>query len=103
MSRPISSPRMVRARSRQAEATLLRASGWTYTAIARFLGYSCRASAFKAVNGLLAATQAQAALVYRVMGRLRVERGVESFANAVESGNFDQAMRTLDRILPESR
>jgi hypothetical protein len=101
MGRLIATPRLVRARLRQAEATMLRASGWSYTAIATHLGYSCRASAFKAVKRTLDVTRDRAGLVHRLMFRIRLERGLERFASAVEAGDYGSALRTLDRVLPE--
>jgi hypothetical protein len=35
------------------------------------------------------------------MLQLRLERGLERFANAVEAGDYGSALRTLDRLLPE--
>ena len=101
MSQAVSTPRLVKARLRQSEATMLRASGWSYTAIATHLGYSCRASAFKAVKRTLDVTRDRAAMVHRLMFRIRLERGLERFANAVEAGDYGRALRTLDRVLPE--
>ena len=101
MSWPVATPKLVRARQRQAVATMLRASGLSYSTIATRLGYSCRASAFKAVQRTLDATRSQAAMVYRLMVRIRMERGLDAFADAVERGEFSAALRTLERLIPE--
>ncbi len=99
--RRVTTPRLVRARLRQNEATLLRAAGWSYSAIAEHLGYGGRGSACKAVKRVLDSTRDRASLVLRLMSRLRLERGAEAFASAVDTGDFREAMATVDRLLRE--
>lgn len=100
---PVSTPRLVRARLRQNRALQLRAAGFSYAAIARELGFGSRASAYKSVKRALDATRAEAALAQRIMSRFRLERSLENFAAAVESGNFTKAFRMIQFALAMDR
>ena len=78
MSRSTASPRLVRARIRQAQALLLRASGLDYETIAFRLGYANRSSAYRAVRRGMHATRDRAALAYRILIYARFEQGLTS-------------------------
>jgi hypothetical protein len=95
-------PRLVRARLRQQEATLLRAAGCTYEEIAGRLGYRGRGAAYKAVQRALNLSAERVALVGHLMVRIRMEKGLERFAAAVDKGNFRTALATVDRLLTEA-
>lgn len=103
MSWPVSTPRLVRARLRQNMAVQLRAAGCSYAAIARQLGFGSRASAYKSVKRALDATRAEAALAQRIMFRFRLERSLEGFAAAVESGDLSKAFRMIRFALAMDR
>lgn len=100
--RPVATPRLVQARLRQNEATLLRAAGLSYAAIADRLGYGGRGSAYKAVKRVLDTTREQAALVNRVMSRIRLERSLDAFAAAVDREEFEKVLGLVDAILDQA-
>lgn len=97
--RPVATPRLVQARLRQNEATLLRAAGLSYAAISDRLGYGGRGSAYKAVKRVLDTTREQAALVNRLMSRIRLERSLEVLAAAVEREDFEKVLNLVDTLL----
>lgn len=103
MKQPRMTPRLVRAQLRQQEATLLRAAGWTYEAIAGRLGYRGRGAAYKAVRRALSLSADRVAMVGHLMLRLRIENGLERFATAVDREDFPLALSTVDRLLVEAK
>lgn len=102
MTRARLTPRLVRAQLRQQEATLLRAAGWTYEAIAGRLGYRGRGAAHKAVQRALRLSADRVAMVGHLMLRLRLEKGLESFARAVAREDFRHALAVVDRLAVEA-
>lgn len=90
------SPRIIHARMRQEAALRLRASGVGYETIARRLGYRSRASAYKAVRRGLEATRDRAAVAFRVLLYLKMERQVEALLQLVEAEDFAGITRLLD-------
>lgn len=102
MRQPRMTPRLVRARLRQQEATLLRAAGCTYEEIAGRLGYRGRGAAYKAVRRALRLSTVGVAMVGHLMLRLRMEKGLEAFARAVSREDFRHALATVDRLVTEA-
>lgn len=101
MLRLVATPRLVNARLRQNEATLLRAAGLSYDDIAARLGYGGRGAAYKAVKRVLDTTRDRAALVHRLMSRIRLERSLEVLAGAVEAEEFEKVLRVMDALLDQ--
>lgn len=99
---PRTTPRLVRARAREAEALVLRASGMGYEAIARHLGYRSRASAYKAVRRGMEATRHRAAMTLRVMMFLRFEGLMNDLIAAITARDMGRALKVVEGPLAEA-
>lgn len=102
MNRPITTPRLVRARLREAEAMVLRASGMGYEAIAQRLGYRSRASAYKAVLRGMEATRDRAAVILRAMMFLRYQGLMDELSSAVTARDVRRAMKVVEGPMAEA-
>lgn len=102
MIRHRTTPRLIRARMREAEALVLRASGMGYDAIARRLGYRSRASAYKAVMRGMEATRDRAAMTLRVMMFLRFEGLMNALIAAVTARDMGRALKVVQGPLAEA-
>lgn len=102
MSHARATPRLVRARLRQAEALVLRASGMSYDGIARRLGYRSRASACKAVLRGMEVTRDRAAMTLRVVMFMRFQGFLVELERAVTTRDIRRVLTMVEGPLAEA-